>query len=123
MKKKLQIDAITNELEASAFFARNKSQSAEPKLVPAVTTPLKHEPKPITQQTNVPTNAETNERLFERRKIRHTFDIFEDQLLSLKEITLSRQKRFGKRELLGDLVQQALDMFITKERNNERSNE
>ncbi len=118
MKKKLQIDAITNELEASAFFARNKSQSVEPKPVPAVTTPLKHEPKPITQQTNV----STNERLFERRKIRHTFDIFEDQLLSLKEITLSRQKRFGKRELLGDLVQQALDMFITKERNNERSN-
>ena len=50
-----------------------------------------------------------------RRKIRHGFDIFEDQVLSLKEIQLARQKESGKKYLLGDLVKEALDMFITKE--------
>ena len=63
------------------------------------------------QVTNVPTN--------ERTKIRHTFDIFHDQLLSLREITLEREKTFGKRVLIGEVAQEALDMFITNERNKE----
>ncbi len=60
-----------------------------------------------------------NERSLERTKIRHTFDIFKDQLASLHRIQFSREEVFGKRDLLGALVQEALDMFITKERNNE----
>ncbi len=63
----------------------------------------------------------SNERLIsrspERQKIRHTFDIFADQLMSLREISIEQEKLFGERVLLGDLVQQALDMFISKERN------
>jgi hypothetical protein len=50
-----------------------------------------------------------------RRKIRHGFDIFEDQVFSLKEIQLRRQRETGKKYLLGDLAKEALDMFITKE--------
>jgi hypothetical protein len=50
-----------------------------------------------------------------RRKTRHGFDIFEDQVFSLKEIQLRRQRETGKRYLLGDLAKEALDMFITKE--------
>jgi len=59
-----------------------------------------------------------NERSLERTKIRHTFDIFKDQLASLRRIQFSREEVFGQRDLLGALVQEALDMFITKERNN-----
>jgi hypothetical protein len=66
---------------------------------------------------NEETNVPTNQRTFLRKKIRHTFDIYDDQLLSLREIALERQKIFGERVLLGDLVQEALDMFISKERN------
>jgi hypothetical protein len=78
-----------------------------------------------------PTNHRTNERTIERRmerrfertnertKVRHTFDILTGQLLNLREIVIAREKTFGNRVLLGDLVQEALDMFIAKERNNE----
>lgn len=50
-----------------------------------------------------------------RRKVRHSFDIFEDQVLPLKEIQLARQRESGNKCLLGDLVQEALDMFIAEE--------
>ena len=59
------------------------------------------------------------ERTKERTKVRHTFDILTGQLLCLREIVISREKTFGKRVLLGDLVQEALDMFIAREQNNE----
>jgi hypothetical protein len=71
------------------------------------------------EQTNETTMKRINERLNVRKKIRHTFDIYDDQLLSLREISINREKVFGDRVLLGDLVQEALDMFITKERNKE----
>lgn len=58
-------------------------------------------------------NVESNE----RTRIRHTFDILDDQLLTLREISIERQKMFGRRVLLGELVQEALDMLITRERN------
>ena len=54
-----------------------------------------------------------------RKTINHGLTIFEDQLLSLKEIQLDRQKLLGKKYCLGDLVKAALDMFITKERSQE----
>lgn len=54
----------------------------------------------------------------ERTKVRHTFDILDDQLLTLREISIERQKLFGRRVLLGELVQEALDLFISNERNN-----
>lgn len=67
--------------------------------------------------TNYATKVRTNERFNERTKVRHTFDILADQLLALREISIERQKMFGERVLLGDLVQEALDMFIATERN------
>ena len=59
------------------------------------------------------------ERPFERSKVRHTFDVFADQVTSLKHIQLEREETFAKRYRLGDLVQEALDLFINKQRNNE----
>lgn len=88
------------------------------------TTLLKEENKSVKtdhpenkNRYNEQTNVSTNERHKKRPKIRHTFDIFADQLISLREITLEREKKFGERVLLGDLAQEALDMLITKERN------
>jgi len=75
--------------------------------------------QPLEERRNEVSNVGKNERTFQRGKIRHTFDIYEDQLLSLKEVAIARQKLFGERVLLGDLVQEALDTLITKERNKE----
>jgi hypothetical protein len=143
-KKKLNTDAIASELSgASAFFARRTPLSAEPSPAntpsvqqavepsPAAPSPQPHHThtipptsqRPAEQQPmvtpTVPTNEQPLKRSFQRKKIRHTFDIYYDQLLSLRELALSREMLFGERVLLGDLVQEALDMFITKERNKE----
>jgi hypothetical protein len=127
-KKKLNTDAITSELSgASAFFAQRTPPQVES---PAPQPPATHqavEPPPVSPSVghqaaiapNVSTNEQPLKRSFQRKKLRHTFDIYYDQLLSLRELALSREMLFGERVLLGDLVQEALDMFITKERNNE----
>jgi hypothetical protein len=73
----------------------------------------------INEQKNKRTKKCLSEQMKERTRIRHSFDIYQDQPLSLKEIALSRQKVQGKRVLLGDLVQEALDMLIINEQKNE----
>lgn len=144
MKKRLNIDSITNELAgASAFFTRetpppSESSAARTQAVQQPVEPPPSSPTPQQQDTGssmpatqppsvqhtsatrtVSTNEQPLKRTFERKKIRHTFDIYYDQLLSLREMALNREMLFGERVLLGDLVQEALDMFITKERNKE----
>jgi hypothetical protein len=139
-KKNLNVDGITNELEgASLFFSKSVTplppNNSKPKDVqssgikPLATSnsidqssinsssldisPSREEKKP----TNEVTNERTSERLKVRNRIRHTFDIFADQLMSLRELSIEQEKTFGERVLLGDLVQQALDLFISKQRN------
>ncbi len=68
------------------------------------------------------TDIRTNERIVdtqtvappapERRKVRHSFDIYEDQLVSLADIQAHLYRRNGKKPKVGDLVQQALDAYI-----------
>ncbi len=78
--------------------------------------------KQLSTPTNEATFASSTERSNERKKVRHTFDILADQLLALREMVIEREKTFGERVLLGELVQEALDLFITKERNEELTN-
>lgn len=77
-----------------------------------------------TAQPSVETPVETrtersNERTVERTKVRHTFDIFQDQLTALRRIQLAREELSHKHYRLGDLVQEALDAFINQERKND----
>jgi hypothetical protein len=98
---------------------KKKKEPASP--TPVVVQPPK-QTTPINEQTNEVSNKRTNERSKDRKKIRHTFDIYADQLLALREITLKREIASGERHLLGELVQEALDRFITKERRKEETN-
>ncbi len=50
-----------------------------------------------------------------RQRVRHSFDVFSDQVLSLRDISLKREQRSGLRTRLGALVQEALDTFIAHE--------
>lgn len=71
------------------------------------------------------TNGRTNERTVERLRVRHSFDIWQDQLLGLTEIQAGHFSQSGRKPKLGELVQEALDAYIAKERKrlNERTNE
>lgn len=78
----------------------------------------KKSPTPTKKRVVEKTNERTKEQTNERTKIRHTFDIYEDQLFRLQEIKLELRRQGKKRPRLGDLVSAALDQFIKK---NERT--
>jgi len=67
----------------------------------------------------------TNERTNERTRVRHSFDVGHDQLLVLSAIQAQIFGATGKKPKLGDLVQDALDLYIAHHngRTNERTNE
>ena len=71
------------------------------------------------------TNERMNERTNERNRVRHSFDVWQDQLLALAEIQAYRFTRTGRKPKLGELVQEALDTYIAshRERTNVRTNE
>ena len=80
---------------------------------------------PQSSRSNGATNERSNERTLERSRVRHSFDIWQDQLLRLSEIQADRFSRTGRKPKLGELVQEALDAYIAKEwkRTNVRTNE
>ena len=58
-------------------------------------------------------NTYTIEVPHQRRKIRHPFDIYEDQLEALKKIQVAEHEEAGSKERpLGDMAREALDDFI-----------
>lgn len=112
MVKKLNEQVVRNELENSAFFRKNNSSN-----------PQDNRP---TKRNNVPNIERSNERTGQRIKIRHTFDIYKDQLTSLHSLQLISLQEKNYKLKLGDMVQEALDAYIQKHTNkptNERSKE
>ena len=77
------------------------------------------------ERTNERTVERSNERPPERVQVRHSFDIWQDQLTALAELQSQRFTATGKKPKMGTLVQEALDAYIARHRKttNERSNE
>ena len=75
-------------------------------------------------------NDRTDERsngVAERPRVRHSFDVYSDQLLALGEIQIQLHRRTGRKPKLGDLVQEAPAAYIaphnrTDARTNARTN-
>jgi hypothetical protein len=57
----------------------------------------------------------------ERRKVRHSFDIFEDQKSALEKLQLAIANQEGTKPSLGDMVQEAIDQY-TKQKTKKLSN-
>lgn len=92
---------------------RSVTGSAEPSALPTESTEEASRSSP-------PRSSRTREHSFERSdertKIRHSFDIYQDQLLALSDIQADMFRQTGKKPKVGDLVQQALDVYIAKDR-------
>lgn len=137
-KKKLNIDSIANELEgASLFFKKSPTPSSLPEPVQevpeTVSNPMPESPTlPIIEtstqaqkeenqyqkRTDERSNERPNEVTFERpykpkrEKIRHTFDIYRDQLVSLQSIQLERFRAGKKKPKLGKMVAEGIDLYL-----------
>ncbi len=116
MTKKLNTDAITNELAESVFFRTPPQTGPAPALpssVPAVPTGGKSPPVlPVSPVRGVPPKTRPGKRVMKQR---HPFDIYEDQYDSLRELSLADRKRGGMGSMSA-MVRQALDEFIAKKR-------
>jgi hypothetical protein len=137
MQKKLNVASISDELRGGSVFFGGQQQQEPTPLPPSPLPPPEPEiptpPKPIeanvrtdeqenerpivqtTDRTDEQMNERSDEQPVERTKVRNAFDIFNDQIFSLREIAIQRSKSQGKRVTLGDLVQEALDKFIQGE--------
>jgi len=126
-KKQLDTSGITSELSgASLFFQRPKS--SVPDTNPPVsaagsesTTPPSPSSNTIyetsengSEQSNERTVERSSERRAARKVIRHTFDIYADQLTALQGIQLKSVQNGRKKPTLGDMVQKALDLYLQK---------
>lgn len=116
-------EVVEDELAATEAAAVSTPTPDEAVEVPVEPDRTEEEQSPpsATRQARERSNERMTVRTNERTKIRHTFDIFQDQLQSLAEIQAARFKEAGRKPKMGDLVQEALDAYI--EQINERSNE
>lgn len=124
-RKKLNAANVLNELKGqSAFFNKPKVRIASPerKVItkPPQTVPASKKREisesKSDERTEVllydRTDEWTNVRNTDRVKIRHAFDIYEDQLRELHTRQLEAVRAGKKKPGLGEMVQQALDEYI-----------
>ena len=113
-------------LEKTTATKVQKSVGPEPTMSPETGRSLEKTDKIPTQRSNERPNEgstrQTIERGKERTKVRHTFDVFRDQLLDLGDIQQALARQQGRKPRLGDLVQEALDHYIRVRRKG-RTNE
>jgi hypothetical protein len=120
------------EIESDLEALDQEDEAAAPDSVTRLDTTLLRPTHDIAQppRPNVRTNERTSERSTApsargapepRRRIRHSFDIWEDQLLSLAEIQSQLFTTTRRKPKLGELVQEALDAYIRRHRT--RANE
>ena len=109
MTKKLDTTTIQRDLEGSAFFPRATTR-------PENNTPSSPPPEPV----SAPRAEEVAQGVRPvrpvrpvRRKIRHAFDIHEDQIDSLRQLSYEARLR-GEEGSMSAMVRSALDEYIAK---------
>lgn len=138
MKKKLNTESIANELEgASLFFKKSDTPPPLPEPENAITEKTESTmtdsptlerfitPTTQAQKDEIQDQKRSNDRTFERpiertykpkrERIRHTFDIYKDQLISLQMIQLKRVQAGKKKPKLGKMVSDGIDLFLNKD--------
>ena len=77
------------------------------------------------EHPNERSSEQMNERTEERRRVRHSFDVFADQLVALGDLQQAQVKRTGRKPTIGELAQEALDLYLTRanDQTNKRTEE
>ena len=101
----------------------NQPQSATPTKTEDVLSDTQNENNQDQKRTNVLSDVRTDERPNDgtnertaakpkRQKIRHAFDIYQDQLFALQMKQLEAVQRGKRKPKLGKMVQDAIDLYL-----------
>jgi hypothetical protein len=113
MSKNLNGDAITNELEGSAFFPR-RTTAPQPEEAKPVADPVPLVP-PVRGERGV-RPVRPGRRVMKQRR---PFDIYRDQYEALRELALE-ERRQGGLGSMSAMVRQAIDRLIAEKRGGEQ---
>ncbi len=122
MKKKADEQAIISELRRGSVFFQPAANTAEP-AEPGVPAPPDIAPVAVSTPAAGPSPAETRpvdrpalRSESRRKKKRHPFEFYEDQLATLKQWSLEEQLEGGEGSM-SEMVREAVDAYIAKRRN------
>jgi len=120
-KQRPTADRITNELAgASAFFKSRGTPPEEAKpdpVAPTLSVASESKPQPITRvvpvtpPVGVTRTPRTPVRPVRRQMIRHPFELYMDQLDSLRELAESQRRR-GEPASMSRMVREAIDHYL-----------
>lgn len=119
--EKPSVEEGANPLADSPFFEKPTSS------LPQAQKEENQYQKRSNERTFERTDERSNERLTERppkqkrEKIRHTFDIYKDQLISLQMIQLEKVQAGKKKPKLGKMVSTGIDLFIKESSKRKRA--
>ncbi len=127
MSKKLDTTTIADELEGSAFFPRHgtlapPTAAEAPPLVSPENPPPPIEAQPaevedaptLPTQPGVPLPGDPYARTPVRRTIsRYAFEIFQDQIESLRRFSIEEKVR-GEKGSMSRMVREAIDAYLAK---------
>jgi hypothetical protein len=116
MKKHLNIDSVATELrDASLFFRKPvEAPSAPPAPSPAVARIAARDDKRPSRTGSTPRPPRTPDRPTRRVTRRHAFDIYDDQLASLRRLSMADRLNGGAGSM-SQMVRDALDRFLGEE--------
>jgi hypothetical protein len=128
-RKRINEEAVTNELRAGSLFFRPPQTDVTELETPASETT---QPGPVASAdtdassqsatapvTTVRSSVRTAVRVATRVLKRHPFEFYQDQLDQLKQISLNDQMA-GGRGNMSEMVREAVDAWLAKRREGER---
>jgi hypothetical protein len=120
MKKKLNIDAMQNELRGGSAFFPSYTENQQDRPAPVKREEVGnsrngHTTSPVPPVLPVPpVRGKENQPVRKRvMKSRHPFDVYEDQYQSLRELAMKERMQGGAGSMSA-MVREALDTYIEK---------
>lgn len=116
-KQRPTSDRIANELAGASAFFKPSAPLPEPSIepVPRVNPESNLEPKPAARAARTPETdtrtPRTPGRPARRQMIRHPFELYMDQLDSLRELAESQRRR-GEPASMSRMVREAIDHYL-----------
>ncbi len=105
MKNKPDANTILSELSRDSVFFQRAATGAPAQPAPAVEEPHGVEPAAAA------TRPVSSVRPVRRKKVRHPFDIYDDQLESLRELSTD-DRRLGGQGSMSEMVREALEQYL-----------